>query len=115
MQARVMTVQIMPNKTDQMLNIYNSIISTTQKMKGFKGFLTLTNRTTNKAISISLWDTKADMEEGETSGYLKEKIAKIAAHNTFAGPPVTEHYDVSICTPPVLFNSITSDNSTPTG
>ena len=96
MHARVMTAQIMPGKTEQMLKIYQSIISKTQDMKGFKGILTLTNRNTNKAISISLWNTKEDMMEGETGGYLKEKIALIAAQNTFAVPPITEHFDVSI-------------------
>ena len=100
MNARVMTAQIMPGKTDQMLKIYQSIILTTKNLKGFKGIITLTNRNTNKAISISFWETKYDMIEGENSGYLKEKIAQIAAQNTFAVPPVTEHYDVSIYIPP---------------
>ena len=96
MNARVMTAQIMPGKTDQMLKIYQSIISTTKNMKGFKGLLTLTNRNTNKAITISFWENKDDMIEGETSGYLKEKIAQIAAQNTFAVSPTTEHFDVNI-------------------
>ena len=30
----------------------------------------------------------------EISGYLKEQIAKAAA--TFAGPPTTEHFEVSV-------------------
>jgi len=107
-----MTAQIMPGKTDQMLKIFQSITSTTKNLKGFKGFLTLTNRNTNKTISISLWETKADMIEGETSGYLKEKIAQIAAHNTFAVPPVTEHYDVSIYIPPDILEQNVPNNST---
>ena len=115
MYARVMTAQIMPGKTDQMLKIYQSIISTTKNLKGFKGILTLTDRNTNKAIFISLWETKADMIEGETSGYLKEKIAQIAAHNTFAMPPVTEHYDVSIYIPPDILEPDATDNLMTTG
>ena len=53
MHARVMTAQIKPGKTDQMLKIYHSIIKAAKDQKGFKGILTLTNRNTNKAISIS--------------------------------------------------------------
>ncbi len=96
MHARVMTAQVKPGKTNQMLQIYRSIIPTAEKQKGFKGMLALTNRKTNKAISISLWETEDDMIAGENSGYLKEQIAKVAAELTFAGTPVTEHYEVSI-------------------
>ena len=52
------------------------------------------------------------MIEGENSGYLKEKIAQIAAQNTFAVPPVTEHYDVSIYIPPDIQKQNDTNNST---
>ena len=112
--ARVMIAQVMPGKTDQMLKIYQSIISTTTSLKGFKGILTLTDRNTNKAIFISLWESKADMMAGESSGHVKEKIATIAAHNTFAMPPVTEHYDVNIYIPPDGMEPIIPNTSTAT-
>ena len=96
MHARVVTAQIRPGKTDQMLKIYQSVINVAKEQKGFKGILSLTNRNTNKAISISLWENEDDMKAGETSGYLKEQIAKVAAQCTFDGTPVTEHYEVSI-------------------
>ena len=96
MHARVMTAQIKPGKTDRMLKIYQSIIKASQEQKGFKGIFALTDRITNKAIFISFWETEDDMKAGENSGYLKEKIAKIAAQCTFDGTPVTEHYEVSI-------------------
>ncbi len=96
MHARVMTAQIKPGMTDRIRKIYQSIITAAQEQKGFKGIFTLTNRNTNKAISISFWETEDDMIAGETSGYLKEQIAKVAAQCTFDETPVTEHYEVSI-------------------
>ena len=95
MHARVVTAQFQPGKMEEMLRIYrDSIVPAAKAQKGFEGIMCLTNPNTNKAISIALWETEADMMAGEASGYLQEQIAKVAG--TFAGPPVTEHYEVGV-------------------
>jgi len=41
-----------------------------------------------------VWESEADMIAGETSGYYQEVIGKFA--NIFAGPPIREHYELSV-------------------
>jgi heme-degrading monooxygenase HmoA len=95
MHARVVTGQSQPNKQDEETNVYrDNIVPAAREQKGFKGAFLLTNPNTNKFISITLWETEADMMAGEASGYLKEQLDKAAA--TFAGPPTTEHFEVSV-------------------
>jgi len=95
MHARVSTVQIQPGKTDEAISIYrDSVVPVGKQQKGFKGALLLADPNTGKAISVTLWETEADMKAGETSGYYQEQIAKFAS--VFAGPPVGEHYEVSV-------------------
>ena len=95
MHARVVTGQSQPNSQDKGANIYrDSIVPAAKEQQGFKGAFLLENPDTKKFISITLWETEADMIAGEASGYLKEQIDKVAA--TFAGPPTTEHFKVSV-------------------
>jgi len=95
MHARVVTAQIQPGKMEEAVGIYrDSVVPAAKQQKGFKGALLLTDPNTGKGISIALWETEADMQAGEASGYFQEQIAKFAA--VFAAPPVTEHYEVSL-------------------
>ncbi len=95
MYARIVTVQIQPGRIDEVINVFrDSIKPASKQQKGNKGGYFLTNRETGKAISIALWESEADMAAGESSGYLREQIAKVAS--AFAAPPTTEHYEVSV-------------------
>lgn len=93
--ARVVTVQIQPGKLDEAIQIFrDSIKPAARQQKGHQGGYLLADRQTGKVMSIALWETEADLTTGETSGYLREQMAKIAA--TFAAPPVSEHFEVSV-------------------
>ena len=95
MHARIVAGLAQPGTTDQGIDIYeNSIAPAAQEQKGVKGVFFLVNRDTNKFMSITLWETEADMTAGEASGYLQEQVAKVAA--ILAGPPTTEHYEVGV-------------------
>lgn len=95
MYARVVTIQMKPGSMDEGASIYeNSIVPAMQEQPGFKGTTLLANEETNTALSISSWETEADMQAGEASGYLQAQFAKVAPH--LAGPPATEHYEVSV-------------------
>jgi heme-degrading monooxygenase HmoA len=72
----------------------DSVLPALKKQKGFKGMTFLTNRSTNKGIVIGLWNTEADMAAGESSGFYKEQVAKVAPH--LAGAPTMEHYEVGV-------------------
>jgi heme-degrading monooxygenase HmoA len=95
MHARVVTCQARPGKLDEGIGIYrDSVVPVARQQKGFKGILLLTDPGAGKAISITLWETEADMKAGESSGYFQEQIAKFGA--LLAAPPVRETYEVSV-------------------
>ena len=54
----------------------------------------LTDHSTGKGLSITLWETEADMNAGEASGYFQAQLAKFA--NFFSQQPVREHYEVGL-------------------
>ncbi len=95
MYARVTTVQTQPGKTEEAIRIYrDSVVPAAKQQHGFNGLFLLTDPNTGKGLSITLWETEADLRAGETSGYYQEQIAKFA--QVFAGPPTREGYEVSV-------------------
>ena len=95
MHARIVSGQFQPDKMDEAVSIYeNSIAPAAKEQQGNKGACLLTDSKTGKFVSISLWETEADMTASEESGYLKEQMAKAAP--TFTGPPTSEHFEVSV-------------------
>ena len=95
MHARLVTVQIQPGKIDEAISIYrDTVMPAAKQQKGFKGATLLTDRDTGKGVSVTLWETEADMTATEASGWWQEQIAKFAA--ALAAPPVREHYEVSV-------------------
>ena len=95
MNARVVTFQLHPGKTEEAVRIYrDSIVPAAKQQQGFKGARLLTDSNTGKGISISLWETEADLKAGETSGYYQEQIAKLG--QVLAFPPTREGYEVNV-------------------
>ena len=93
--ARVLTATAQPGKTDELIGIArDSILPAARQQPGFKGGLWLVDRSTGKAIASTLWETEADLLAGETSGFLREQIAKVAP--LLATQVVREAYEVSI-------------------
>ena len=88
MHARVSTGEVQPGKKDEFVNSYrDSAMPANKQQRGFKGQLLLTDPNTVKAISITLWETEADLRASEP------QYAKVA--HALAGPPVREIYEVS--------------------
>ena len=95
MHARLVTVQVQPGKVDEAISIYrDSVMPAAKQQKGFKGATLLTDRNTGKGVSVTLWETEADMKTTEASGWWQEQIAKFAA--VLAMPPVREQFEVSV-------------------
>ncbi len=95
MNARVTIVQIVPGKLDEAVSLYrDSVVPAAKQQKGCKGLYLLTDRNTGRGISITLWETEADMMAGENSGYYQQQLAKFK--DVFGAPPVREAYDVSV-------------------
>ncbi|GAC1363120.1 MAG: hypothetical protein NVSMB38_45560 [Ktedonobacteraceae bacterium] len=92
MYARVTFGQTPPEKLDELSQIvHNSILPVMQQQPGFKGFLALTDAGTGKGITISIWETEANVQESE-GGYYREGLAKAAQF--FTAPPTREVYEV---------------------
>lgn len=83
---------------DETLQIlHDSIVPVAKQQPGFKGFLGLLDRTGGKGIAITLWETEADLEAGESSGYYREQLAKLEhLSHLYALPPYREVYEVVI-------------------
>ena len=93
--ARAVAVQIQPGKTQEAIDLVKgSVIPAVKAQKGFQGFYLMTDASSGKGLAISVWESEADMMAGESSGYYQEQIAKFGS--LFAGPPTTEHYEVSV-------------------
>jgi len=95
MYARVITTQVKPGAMEEATGIYeSSIVPAMKKQPGFKGARLLVNADTNAAVSITFWETEADMLAGEASSYLQTELAKLGPH--FAAPPANAHYEVRV-------------------
>jgi len=95
MYARVTLVQVLPDKIDEAIGIFrDSVVPAANQQMGHKSHYLLTDRKNAKAISISIWETEADMAAGESSGHYLQQLAKFK--DIFAAPPVREAYEVSI-------------------
>jgi heme-degrading monooxygenase HmoA len=95
MRARIVTGIAQPGKLDELIHTYqNSVVPAARQQRGFKGAYLLTNVNTGKGVSITLWESETDMLAGESSGYLREQMAKIASY--LAAAPVVEHFEISV-------------------
>jgi heme-degrading monooxygenase HmoA len=95
MHARVVTVPVDPGKLDDMAKVWEeSVLPAARGQRGFKGGMVLGKRETGDGISMTLWESEADMIAGERSGYYQEQVAKFGG--IFAGKPVLKHYEVLV-------------------
>ena len=95
MYARSTTSPLQPGKTAEAFGIFSdSIIPAAKKQQGFKGSLWLTDTTTNKVITITLWETEANLKASETNGYYREQIAKFSP--VLAGTTTREVYEAVV-------------------
>ena len=94
MDARVVVMPGQPGKTDEAKKVFaESVIPVARQQAGFKGAMFLTDPNSGKGMSVTLWETEADLKASEASGYLQEQIAKFAP--LLAGPPTREVFDVA--------------------
>ena len=96
MHVRAATVQIQSGKMQEAIDLYkDSVVPAAKVQKGFQGAYLMTDASSGKALSITVWESEVDMMAGESSsGYYQEQIAKFGG--LFAGPPTTEHYELSV-------------------
>ena len=94
MRARVTSFHLDPNMTDSgIVLLEKGVVPKLTMQKGFRGFLALSN-TEGKAVTISLWETEADMTATESTEWYQTQVAKAAP--LFSDEPELEHYEVRI-------------------
>lgn len=99
MKARVVTVQIQPDKLDEAVSIYrDSVVPAASEYKGCMAMLLFVDPSSGKGISISHWNSNEELTSSETSGYLQEQFGKFA--DVFAAPPIREIYELSVAERP---------------
>jgi heme-degrading monooxygenase HmoA len=96
MHARIVTVQFQPGKVDEGTQIYReSILPEMRQQAGFQGVMALLDRSTDKGISITLWQTEANAQaSGSGSAFFQAQIAKVASLS--AAAPIVETYEVAV-------------------
>jgi heme-degrading monooxygenase HmoA len=72
----------------------DSIVPAAQQQPGFKGFVVLADRHSNKGIAYSIWESEAALQATEASHFYQGQIAKLSG--VMAMPPVRELYELSI-------------------
>lgn len=80
---------------DEAIALYrDSLVPVAKQQKGYQGLYLLTDRNTGKTMSITFWETEADMMANEASGYYQQQLAKFK--DALGAPPVREAYEVSV-------------------
>ncbi len=94
MHARVVTMQIDPDRINETVRIFrDSVVPAAKEQVGFKGGLFLVDAAAGKALSITMWEREVDLRATEMH-YLAEQVAKFK--NVLAAPMVRESYEVHV-------------------
>ena len=95
MYVRAANVSIRPGKMQEVIDLHNdSLIPAAKAQKGWRGSYLMTDAEGGKILSITVWESEADMLASESGGgYLKEQVARF--DSVFAEPPNFSHYELS--------------------
>lgn len=96
MYARATFVKLQPGKNEETRKIFReSVVPAAKEQKGFHAiYLFEFEDDPTTGMALSLWDSKADAEAGEQSGYYQEQVQKFAP--LFAAPPERKGYEVTV-------------------
>jgi quinol monooxygenase YgiN len=95
MEARVSSGQIRHGKMDEFVTMTKETVRQVyRKQKGFRGFMLLTDRSQNRAVAISLWETAQDRMTHEASDLYQNRVAEVAPLGD--GRPTVEYLDAAI-------------------
>ena len=95
MYARVIFGKILTQNENVVTSFYrNEVVPTTRQQPGFKGIIQMVNPATGETLSISLWETEADMKATENTDYDKQQFAKLTSFD--ATRPRRAAYKVNV-------------------
>jgi len=102
MYVRMTFIKIKSGRMDAFRTLYNEqVIPTMQKQKGIR-FTHLLEGVENRdeGISITAWDTKADLDAYEKSGVYESLVEKFK--DFYSSPPVLKSYEVTASSEPII-------------
>lgn len=91
MHIRMVTFQGQSGKLDDAIVLYKSIESEWKQQNGFVRAHLLVDRDTGKGVSVTVWDTLADLEATESSGWYQGVVGRFGS--VLAGPPIRETFE----------------------
>ncbi|MFZ5868835.1 MAG: antibiotic biosynthesis monooxygenase family protein [Thermodesulfobacteriota bacterium] len=102
MYVRMTFFKVQPKRMDELRDLYNrEVIPAHKSHKGIR-FVHLLERLDNpdEAISITAWDTRADVEAYEKSGDYERLIGLFK--EMYSGEPSLRSYEVTASSEPIL-------------
>jgi heme-degrading monooxygenase HmoA len=94
MHARTGTLQVSPERIDDVVGGIRDQIPRYHEQQGYKGFTVLADRGSGKVIGISYWESEADLEASDELG---RQARQQAAETGQAGSePVREVFEVAL-------------------
>lgn len=95
MYANMAIAQIQPGKLNEFIATWEvSILPAIKDFPGFKSYYLLTDVDTDKAIGISIYETKADADRTQSSGDYQKLFGVLAAYFV-PGSVSREEYEVN--------------------
>lgn len=89
--ARVTHIQAQPAKLAQVTALYrDSVMPVIRLQPGYHSTLLLTDPATGKGLSITVWQSEADLKASESTGFLREQVGKVMP--LLVGPPLQEAF-----------------------
>ena len=93
MVVRVTTVYVRENLLEKYRKIYEeSIIPAARQQKGYCGAFLMTDHSSGKSVSVTLWETEMDIHANEQNRYYQEQILKVLV--LLAADPIRELFEV---------------------
>lgn len=95
MHARSGTIYPRSNRFDHVLQLLrDSVIPAAHRESGFNGMMLLKDREAETIVSITLWESEADMLASAEGEYLQEQISRLIVH--LRRPPEIEYYEIEV-------------------
>jgi hypothetical protein len=94
MYVRVSTMRVLERRFDDVLRFFKeALIPATEMQTGFCGGLMITDRSANRIVTASWWDSQARMEYTGRCAHLPEQISTLVQY--LAALPETENYQLN--------------------
>ena len=93
--ARVVTFRVRDGNLDEVLRITREVvIPAAERQDGFVAFFVMSDQEASRVVSITMWETEAEMLASERGEFLQEQFSRVIA--LLRGPPLIERYRVDL-------------------